>query len=107
MSVVARLVFAGAFFLSLFAMMVSWMNLLSISSSNIRKGFLLLREKFPGDLICRLRKFPASAASGLCFMASSLWSSCLLGSCLLTGLMPNVVCGCLESGCPSLLGDPV
>ena len=71
MSVVARLVFAGAFFLSLFATMVSWMNLLSISSSNIRKGFLLLREKFPGDLICRLRKFPASAASGLCFMASS------------------------------------
>ena len=71
MSVVARLVFAGAFFLSLFAMIVSWMNLLSISFSNVRKGLLLLREKSPGDLICRLRKFPASAASGLCFMASS------------------------------------
>ena len=72
MRVVARLVFTGAFFLSLFAMMVSCINLLSISSSNIRKGLLLLREKFPGDLICRLRKFPEAAASGLCFMASSL-----------------------------------
>ena len=65
MSVVARLAFGGAFFLSLLAIMVLRINSLSISSSNFRNALVLLREKFPGDLICRRRKFPASAASGL------------------------------------------
>ena len=63
------LAFDGVFLLSLLDMMVSWVNLRSVSSSNLRNAFLLLREKSPGDLICRRRKFPASAASGLCFIS--------------------------------------
>ena len=68
-SVAVMLVFDGVFLLSLLDMMVSWINLRSVSSSNFRNAFLLLREKSPGDLICRRRKFPASAASGLCFIS--------------------------------------
>ena len=40
-------------------------SLRSVSSSNFRNALELLRKKFPGDLICCRRKFPASAASGL------------------------------------------
>ena len=68
MSVDARLAFDGAFFLSLLAVVSLRIDLRSISSSYFRNAPLLLREKSPGDLICRRRKFPASAASGLCFM---------------------------------------
>ena len=68
MSVDARLTFDGAFFLSLLAVVLLRIDSWSISSSYFRNAFLLLREKSPGDLICRRRKFPASAASGLCFM---------------------------------------
>ena len=128
MSVVARLAFGGAFFLSLLEMMVLGINLLSISSSNFRNAFLLLREKSPGDLICRRRKFPASAASGLCFM-SSVSGFCVgrvvvlawcrvvlvaffwLDCCLLTELMSSrglhAVLRCLVSRCPSSVRDPV
>ena len=68
-SVAVMLVFDVALLLSLLDMMVSWISLRSASSSNFRNAFLLLREKSPGDLICRRRKFPASAASGLCFIS--------------------------------------
>ena len=68
MSVDARLTFDGAFFLSLLAVALLRIDSWSISSSNFRNAFVLLREKSPGDLIWRRRKFPASAASGLCFM---------------------------------------
>ena len=68
MSVDARLTFDGAFFLSLLAVVLLRIASWSTSSSYSRNAFLLLREKSPGDLICRRRKFPASAASGLCFM---------------------------------------
>ena len=68
MSVDVRLNFDGAFFLSLLAVVLLRMASWSTSSSYFRNAFLLLREKSPGDLICRRRKFPASAASGLCFM---------------------------------------
>ena len=70
MSVDVRLNFDGAFFLSLLAVVLLRMASWSTSSSYFRNAFLLLREKSPGDLICRRRKFPASAASGLCFMLS-------------------------------------
>ena len=68
MSVEARLTFDGAFFLSLLEVVLLRIDSWSISSSNFRNAFVLLREKSPGDLIWRRRKFPASAASGLCFI---------------------------------------
>ena len=129
MSVVARLAFGGAFFLSLLEMMVLRINSLSISSSNFRNAFLLLREKFPGDLICRRRKFPASAASGLCFMfpvsdccvaggvvrewylvlllLASSWFGCWGLTVLVSPIGFCVVTKCPLSRCPLPGCDPV
>ena len=78
MSVDVRLNFDGAFFLSLLAVILLRIASWSTSSSYFRNAFLLLREKSPGDLICRRRKFPASAASGLCFMFS-VFGCCVAG----------------------------
>ena len=129
MSVDARLTFDGAFFLSLLAVALSRMDSWSISSSNFRNAFALLREKSPGDLIWRRRKFPASAASGLCFMfpvsgccvagevvrewylvalmLASCWFGCW-GLTVLVSLMRFcVVTRCPLSRCPLPGRDPV
>ena len=129
MSVDARLTFDGAFFLSLLAVVLLRIASWSTLSSYSRNAFLLLREKSPGDLICRRRKFPASAASGLCFMfpvsdccvagevvrewylvlllLASSWFGCWGLTVLVSPIGFCVVAKCPFSRCPLPGRDPV